>query len=57
MIYQVIARETGKPLWEAKTEVNSVIAKVEISIAAYSERTPTSRLEAAMGAEATVPSR
>jgi len=46
---ELIARETGKPFWEAKTEVNSVIAKVEISINAYSERTPTSRLEAAMG--------
>src|SRR5918993_4989448 len=46
---ELIARETGKPFWEAKTEVNSVIAKVEISINAYSERTPTNRLEAAMG--------
>ena len=46
---ELIARETGKPFWEAKTEVNSVVAKVEISIAAYSERTPTNRLEAAMG--------
>ncbi len=46
---ELIARETGKPFWEAKTEVNSVIAKVEISIAAYSERTPMRRLEAAMG--------
>jgi len=27
-----IARETGKPLWEARTEVESVINKVEISI-------------------------
>ena len=46
---ELIARETGKPFWEAKTEVNSVIAKVEISIAAYLDRTPTNRLEAAMG--------
>jgi len=46
---ELISRETGKPFWEAKTEVNSVIAKVEISVAAYSERTPTNRLEAAMG--------
>jgi succinylglutamic semialdehyde dehydrogenase len=34
-----IARETGKPLWEARTEVDSVIGKVGISIAAYDERT------------------
>lgn len=35
---QLIAAETGKPLWEARTEVASVIAKVEISIAAQEER-------------------
>ena len=34
----LIARETGKPLWEAKTEVDTVIAKVAISITAQSER-------------------
>jgi succinylglutamic semialdehyde dehydrogenase len=27
---ELIARETGKPFWEAKTEVASVKAKVEI---------------------------
>lgn len=37
---ELIARETGKPLWEARTEVDSVINKVDISIKAYSERTP-----------------
>ncbi len=45
----LIARETGKPYWEALTEVTAVINKVEISIAAYGERTPMRRLEAAMG--------
>lgn len=35
-----IARETGKPLWEARTEVDAVINKIEISITAYAERTP-----------------
>jgi len=45
----LIARETGKPFWEAKTEVGAVINKVEISVNAYSERTPARRLEAAMG--------
>ena len=44
-----IARETGKPLWEAETEVASVIAKVEISIRAYGERTPMRRQEGDMG--------
>jgi succinylglutamic semialdehyde dehydrogenase len=46
---RLIARETGKPLWEAKTEVGAVINKVEISITAYAERTPQRRLEAALG--------
>jgi succinylglutamic semialdehyde dehydrogenase len=35
----LIGRETGKPLWEASTEVATMIAKVEISIKAYLERT------------------
>ena len=45
----LIARETGKPLWEARTEVGAVINKVQISLDAYSERTPQRRLEAALG--------
>ncbi|WP_240330831.1 succinylglutamate-semialdehyde dehydrogenase [Sphingorhabdus sp. Alg239-R122] len=44
-----IARETGKPLWEARTEVEAVINKVEISINAYGERTPNRKLDAALG--------
>ncbi len=35
---RAIATETGKPLWEARTEVASVAAKVEISITAQAER-------------------
>lgn len=46
----LIARETGKPLWEARTEVASVVAKVDISIAAYSERTGQRRLQGAIDA-------
>ncbi len=46
----LIARETGKPLWEARTEIESVVNKVEISIKAYSERTAQRKLEGAMGA-------
>ncbi|HEX8555568.1 MAG TPA: succinylglutamate-semialdehyde dehydrogenase [Sphingomonas sp.] len=45
----LIARETGKPLWEARTEVDSVIAKVDLSVSAYSERTAQRRAEGAMG--------
>jgi len=46
---ELIARETGKPFWEARTEVAAVINKVDISISAYAERTPMRRLEAALG--------
>ena len=46
----LIARETGKPLWEARTEVEAVINKVDISVAAYADRTSQKRLEGAMGA-------
>ena len=45
---QLIARETGKPLWEAHTEVESVIAKVEISVRAYAERTGQRKLDSAL---------
>jgi succinylglutamic semialdehyde dehydrogenase len=45
----LIARETGKPLWEARTEVAAVVGKVDISINAYMERTPQRKLEAALG--------
>lgn len=46
---ELISRETGKPFWEARTEVAAVVNKVEISIEAYAERTPKRKLEAAMG--------
>lgn len=45
----LIARETGKPMWEARTEVESVINKVDISIKAYAERTPKRRLDGKPG--------
>jgi succinylglutamic semialdehyde dehydrogenase len=51
---QLIARETGKPLWEAKTEVGAVVGKVEISINAYMQRTGTTRQEAALGSKIAV---
>ncbi len=35
----LIARETGKPLWEARTEAEAVANKVDISIQAYADRT------------------
>jgi succinylglutamic semialdehyde dehydrogenase len=45
---ELIARETGKPLWEARTEVEAVIGKVEISVTAYSERTGAKKLDSAL---------
>ncbi|HEY0113134.1 MAG TPA: succinylglutamate-semialdehyde dehydrogenase [Allosphingosinicella sp.] len=50
----LIARETGKPLWEAATEVDAVVNKVDISVTAYSERTSQRRLEGALGARVAV---
>ncbi|MFN3944639.1 MAG: succinylglutamate-semialdehyde dehydrogenase [Allosphingosinicella sp.] len=50
----LIARETGKPLWEARTEVEAVVNKVDISVAAYGERTAQRRLEGALGARVAV---
>jgi succinylglutamic semialdehyde dehydrogenase len=45
---ELIARETGKPLWEARGEVDAVVAKVEISIRAYAERTGQRKLDSAL---------
>jgi succinylglutamic semialdehyde dehydrogenase len=46
---ELIAKETGKPFWEARTEVGAVVNKVEISVDAYAERTPQRKMEAALG--------
>ncbi len=51
---ELIARETGKPLWESRTEVESVIAKVDISVAAYGERTGQKKLDSGLGGTAAV---
>ena len=48
-IAEAIGRETGKPLWEARTEAASMAAKVEISIQAYNERTGEKRAPMADG--------
>lgn len=49
---ELIARETGKPLWDAQGEVASVAAKVDISIEAYHARTGTRVTEIAAGRQA-----
>ncbi|WP_257292927.1 succinylglutamate-semialdehyde dehydrogenase [Endozoicomonas sp. ONNA1] len=41
LLAEIIALETGKPLWESKTEAAAMKGKIEISIKAYSERTGT----------------
>jgi len=50
----LIARETGKPIWEARTEVEAVIAKVEISVRAYAERTGQKKLDSGLQGTAAV---
>ena len=45
----LIARETGKPLWETRTEAAGVAGKVDISIAAQAERAGERRSPAAFG--------
>lgn len=44
-----IGLETGKPLWESRTEVAAMIGKVPISIRAYNERTGHSESDVAGG--------
>ena len=44
-----IGLETGKPLWEARTEVATMAAKVDISVKSYHERTGEKRQEMADG--------
>jgi len=44
----LIARETGKPLWEARGEVDGVVDKVEASVRAYAERTAQRKLDSAL---------
>jgi succinylglutamic semialdehyde dehydrogenase len=43
---ELISKETGKPLWESKTEAKSVVGKIQISIDAYHERTGAKTTEA-----------
>lgn len=41
LLADTIGQETGKPFWEAETEVAAMLGKGEISIRAYHERTPS----------------
>ena len=48
------ARETGKPLWEARQDVEAVTARVDIAIKAHGERTAQRRVDAPLGARLAV---
>jgi len=45
---QLVARETGQPLWAAHGEVSAVIERVEIAVRSYAERTAQRRLDNAL---------
>ena len=49
-----VAREVGKPLWEARAEVEAVIVRVDVAIRGYAERTAQRRVEAPLGARLAV---
>ena len=46
-IARAIAFETGKPLWDARTEAGAMAGKLKVSLAAYEERTGVKTGEAA----------
>jgi len=46
-IATVIAQETGKPIWETRTEAAAMAGKIAISIRAYHDRTGGAQREAA----------
>jgi succinylglutamic semialdehyde dehydrogenase len=45
----LIARETGRPLWLARQEITDLLDRVDKAIQAYSERTGQRKLEGALG--------
>ncbi|MFI4979044.1 MAG: succinylglutamate-semialdehyde dehydrogenase [Nevskiales bacterium] len=42
---RTIGRETGKPLWETRTEVATMVGKIDISVRAYHARTGSSETQ------------
>ena len=51
---ELIAREAGKPLWEARGEIDAVVGKVDIAVQAYAERTGKKKFDAGLNASAAV---
>ena len=54
LLATTIARETGKPNWEAQTEVENVVARVEVAIRACAERAGQRKLDSALQGAAAV---
>ena len=48
----VISQDTGKPLWESRTEVNAMVAKITLSIQAYEEFCGPAQNDSAQGTSA-----
>ncbi|MCA8967730.1 MAG: aldehyde dehydrogenase family protein, partial [Planctomycetes bacterium] len=44
----LVARESGKPMWDARNEIENVISQVEVSVRAYAERTSQRKLDSAL---------
>jgi succinylglutamic semialdehyde dehydrogenase len=51
---ELLARETGRPRWDALEELDAVIGRVDAAIAAIGERAGQRRLEGALGARTAV---
>ena len=47
----LIARETGRPLWDAKAEVHALTMSIDLAVGAISDRAGSRRLEGALGAK------
>jgi succinylglutamic semialdehyde dehydrogenase len=48
----LIAREAGKPLWEARNEIDAVVNKVDIAVQAYAERTGKKKFDSGINGSA-----
>lgn len=51
---ELIGREVGKPLWEARGEVDAVAGEVDVAVQAYAERAGKKKFDAGVGASAAV---
>lgn len=54
VIAELISQETGKTLWDAKTEVGAMLGKVAVSVKAFHERTGTREQAQPDGSTATI---